>query len=51
MDKKEKLKKMWYEFIQKEKEEEILAILEFLEDNPKAFDSLTQGLPEKLKGL
>lgn len=57
MDKKEQLKKivfdssileeekdLWYEFIKKEKEEEIIMMLEFLEDNPKGIDALTENL-------
>ncbi len=60
MDKKEKLKKivfdsslleeekeMWYAFMEKEKEEEINSMLEFLEDNPKMLDSLTENLKTK----
>jgi len=60
MDQKEKLKKiifdsslleeekdLWYQFIEKESEEEINSMLEFLEDNPKMLDSLTENLKTK----
>lgn len=62
MDKKEQLKKivddssileeekeLWYKFIETEKEEEIVSMIEFLEDNPKAIDSLTENLKTKIK--
>jgi len=38
-------------FIKKEKEAEIVSILEFLEDNPKELDDITVGLPEKMNLL
>ena len=47
----EEEKEMWYEFIKKEKEAEIVSILEFLEDNPKELDDITVGLPEKMNLL
>ena len=62
MDNKEQLKKivddssileeekeLWYKFIETEKEEEIVSMIEFLEDNPKAIDSLTENLKTKIK--
>jgi len=63
MDKKEQLEKIvldsslledekeiWYQFIKKEKEEEIVSMLEFLEDNPKGIDALTENLKMKAEG-
>jgi len=60
MENKEKLKKiifdssileeekeLWYQFMEKESEEEINSMLEFLEDNPKMLDSLTENLKTK----
>jgi len=60
MENKEKLKKiildssileeekdLWYQFLEKETEEEINSMLEFLEDNPKMLDSLTENLKTK----
>jgi len=43
----EEEKEMWYAFMKKEKEEEIISMLEFLEDNPKMLDSLTENLKTK----
>ena len=64
MDKKEQLKKivsdssileeekvLWEKFMEVSKEDDIASILEFLEDNPKGIDFLTENLQEKIKAL
>jgi len=64
MNKKEQLKKivfdssiledekvLWEKFIEASKEEDVISILEFLEDNPKGIDFLTENLQEKIKAL
>ena len=64
MDKKNQLKKivsdssileeekvLWEKFIEVSKEDDIVSILEFLEDNPKGIDFLTENLQEKIKAL
>lgn len=42
-------KDLWYQFIKKGKEEEIETMLEFLEDNPKGIDALTENLKTKVQ--